>query len=93
MDVALYARGEVIVDDQIDSPKVHASAHQFRRHQNPNPAFPELLDNPLSLRWRPFRMDDVDVKTVINEFVEQIVRSRDGLNKDESWWLESEWRC
>lgn len=88
MDVALHARWEIVIDDQVDAAEVHASPHELRRDQDPNATFSELLDDALSLGWRSLGVNDVDVETVVDELAEKIVGSRDGLDKDESRWLE-----
>jgi hypothetical protein len=93
MNVALHARREIIVHDQVDSPKVHTSSHQLRCNQNPNPPLPKLLHDPLPLRRCPLRMDHIDMQPVVDELVEKVVGSRNGLNEDEARGLESEGGC
>ena len=83
VNVALHARREIVVDDKVDPPEVHSSTHELRADEHPHSPLPELLDDPFPLRRRPLRVDHIHMDPIIDQLVEQVICTRDGLHEDE----------
>lgn len=68
VDVANGRRGEIIVNNEIDSLKVDTATHQLSTDENPNLTRAETFNNIVALKLSPFRMNDVDVDSVVDQF-------------------------
>lgn len=70
VDVADDALGEVVVDDQIDSPEIDASSHEIRANQDPRDTLPKISNDFVALALRSIRVYNIDIDALVQQLLE-----------------------
>lgn len=89
VNVANGRRRKVIVDNQVNSLKIDTSTHQLSTNENPNLTRAETFNNIVTLKLSSFRVNNVDIDAIVDQFSIEFFSSLFGLNKNKNWRLQT----
>ena len=88
MYVANSRWGKVVVDNQINSLKVDTAAHKLSTNENPDLTRAKTFHHIVTLKLSSFRVNNVDIDSIVDQFSIEFFSSLFGLDKNENWRMQ-----
>ena len=74
---------EVKIENAVDALEINTTSHQVGANQHPNFTQAKVLDDAVALSLRAVGVDDIDVDAIVHEFVKQLPRPLNRLDKNQ----------